>query len=344
MSNLDLPRAEESAMSTYSTPCLLVNKPDHVALSRYDIPPLMPNEVLIDIEVSGISPGTELREMSVYGKQTSRPFVPGYAAVGRVVAASPGQDAWIGRRVFTGGTRSVAPFEKRWGGHVARAVTPIERLVPLPDLVDTESAALTKIAAIALHGLRHARVSTGDRLIVVGLGVIGQCSARLAVTTGASVWALDTSAERVRRAREAGLEASVVDDHTHSDLLERTAGGADVVIDTTGVPQVLTTSTRLLRGTDWGSHETTGPRLVIQGSFAADFRLVYDDLFQREATVLIPRDNMHADLVEVIGHLNDRRLTLADLISATVEPRQAQDLYQLLQQDTSILTGCIRWS
>lgn len=326
-----------------NTPCLLVDSPGRVTLAHCTVPEPGPDDALIEVEVSGISPGTERREMAIYDEKRSKPFVPGYALVGRVTAAGPDHQDIVGQRVFAGGTRSVHPFQRRWGGHVGTAVAAIQQLVPLPDNVTAEAASLTKVAAIALHGVQLAKVTPHDKVIVVGLGVIGQCSARLAIAAGAKVWAIDTSVQRVDLARRTGVAAHAVEPQTVSELRRLTQGGADVVIDSTGVPSVLAQSTELLRETPWGDPEAEGPRLVVQGSFAADFRLNYDEIFKREAMVLVPRDNLHIDLVGVVDRLADGRLVTADLISTMIDASDAPSFYRRLHDDASVLTGCINW-
>ncbi len=48
-----------------------------------------------------------------------------------------------------------------------------------PEKVIAQDAAFTTIAAIALHGLRIADVGPGSKVVVIGLGLIGQLAARL---------------------------------------------------------------------------------------------------------------------------------------------------------------------
>ncbi len=61
----------------------------------------------------------------------------------------------------------------------------------VPDGVPAEDAAFTTIASIALHGLRLADVGAGSKVVVLGLGLIGQLAARLAMAAGCEVAGID---------------------------------------------------------------------------------------------------------------------------------------------------------
>src|SRR5207247_2506824 len=58
---------------------------------------------------------------------------------------------------------------------------------PVPDGVAPEDAAFATIAAIALNGLRQADLGPGSRVVVIGLGLLGQLTARLALAAGCEV-------------------------------------------------------------------------------------------------------------------------------------------------------------
>ena len=69
---------------------------------------------------------------------------------------------------------------------------------PVPDGVAASDAAFTTIASIALHGLRLAEVGPGSKVVVVGLGLIGQLAARLAMAAGCDVAGIDPAAHTRR--------------------------------------------------------------------------------------------------------------------------------------------------
>jgi predicted dehydrogenase/threonine dehydrogenase-like Zn-dependent dehydrogenase len=131
-----------------------------------------------------------------------QPVLLGYASAGTVVAL--GQDVaglQPGDRVACAG-----------GGHAIHgdfAVIPKNLIALLPDSVDFESGAFATLGAIALHGLRLGRMQVGDRVAVIGLGLLGMLAVGLARAAGADVFGVDLDEGRVQLARQAGARAHV---------------------------------------------------------------------------------------------------------------------------------------
>src|SRR6185436_13515201 len=105
--------------------------------------------------------------------------------------------------------------------------------VRVPVGVRMEDAAFATVGAIAMHGLRTGGVSLGDRVLVIGLGLLGQIATRLCVAAGAHVFGVDPRPDRTRMALESGAEIT-------ENALDRAAAlsvhswsggrGADVVL------------------------------------------------------------------------------------------------------------------
>jgi threonine dehydrogenase-like Zn-dependent dehydrogenase len=101
---------------------------------------------------------------------------------------------------------------------------------------------LSDVLPTAWQAVAYADVPAGGTVAVLGLGPIGQMSARIARHLGASqVFGVDLVGERLEMARRHGAEAINLDDHDdHDDLTgelrERTGGrGPDAVIDAVGM-------------------------------------------------------------------------------------------------------------
>ena len=295
----------------------------------YDLRDPRAGEVLVEVALSGVSPGTELR--AIAGKQPGAdgPFVGGYAAVGTVVA---GEAAWTGRRVFAGGSDDCGPFKRLWGGHQSHAIRAAARLTPLPDGLDFRDAALGKLAAIALHGARLVPDPAGRDAAVIGLGAIGQFSARSLAALGADVVAVDRSPSRVEAARAGGVEAVLADDRPLVEVLrDRLPDGAEVVVDATGSPAVAAQAVGLARAEPWGQVTDRRPVYVVQGSLHGAMQFDYLAAFERELTVLVPRDMVAADLADALAMLADGRLSAAGVLGDAVPPEEAADVYERLR-------------
>jgi threonine dehydrogenase-like Zn-dependent dehydrogenase len=133
-----------------------------------------------------------------------QPMPLGYSSAGTIVALGEGLQGYqVGQRVACAG-----------GGYAVHAeynVVPQNLLAALPDGVDFESAAFTTLGAIAMHGFRLAEAQIGERVAIIGLGLLGLLSAAIAMAAGCRVLGIDLEPQRVDLARQMGAEAVVRD-------------------------------------------------------------------------------------------------------------------------------------
>lgn len=165
-----------------------------------------------------------------YPVPIERPYVSGQEAVGIVEAASPGLEAWIGKRVM-GFTPQ--PF----GSFAPRAVMFPPVVYEVPDsLADTDAAGFVIPAHTAYHAVhRRGGVKEGETVLVLGAaGGVPSSAVQLCAAAGARVIAVAGGAEKVAFCRELG--AHVVIDHQQEDfvaavLREVGAGAIDAIVD-----------------------------------------------------------------------------------------------------------------
>jgi len=132
-------------------------------------------------------------------------------------------DIHLGDRVAYGGEGT---------GHAESIVTGRNLVARIPDGVSFEHAAFATLGAIALNGVRTAQVGVGDRVAIIGLGLVGQLTVQLARVQGAQVIAIDLRLPRVRLALESGADYGIGGGPSlSSQVAAVTEGkGADVVI------------------------------------------------------------------------------------------------------------------
>ncbi len=198
------------------------------------VPSLRPGTALVRTAASLVSAGTErtlvdFAEKSWLGKARARPDLArqlidkarregllntyeaarsrleeplplGYSSAGTVERVGEGLlDVQVGQRVAcAGGGYAV---------HAEFALVPQNLMVPVPDRVPLEQAAFATLGAIAIHGFRLAECRLGDRVAVIGLGLLGQLMVRIASAAGCHVCGVDIAPERVEMARQAGVLA-----------------------------------------------------------------------------------------------------------------------------------------
>ncbi len=322
---------------------IVFERPNQVGLGEFAMREPLAGELLVKTEYSCVSPGTELR--CLRGEEAaagSFPLIPGYATVGRVVEAGAGVEIAPGTAVYCLGTSYAGPFGSFSAGHLSCGIVAAAAAVPLPAGLALRDAVPAVLGAIALHGRTLLPEVKGKRVLVVGLGVIGQFSARLFQLAGAEVTACDRSPQRVRLAAAAGLHALCP--AGDQPVVE---GGAQIVVDATGSPTAL----------DWAVGQACIPAwnpaggyaepvwLVVQGSYPATVEVDYQAAFRRELRLLFPRSVTYADIAETMQLVRDGRLRCADLLSFESRPEDAPAAYaRLAAGDGDCLTAVFNWA
>jgi predicted dehydrogenase len=226
-------------------------------ISDVPVPVPLAGQALVKVSASLVSAGTErmlveFAEKSLLGKARSRPdqfkqlldkvksdgVIPaiqyafnrldqpmplGYSSAGTIVALGEGMEGFkAGQRVACAG-----------GGYAVHAeynVVPRNLLTLLPDTVDFESGAFTTLGAIALHGFRLAEPQVGERVAVIGMGLLGLLTAQIAASAGCRVFGIDTNPERTSLAGQFGIAACDRESAVEQGLAFTAQRGFDSVI------------------------------------------------------------------------------------------------------------------
>ncbi|MBI4219814.1 MAG: bi-domain-containing oxidoreductase, partial [Chloroflexi bacterium] len=131
------------------------------------------------------------------------PILLGYSSAGEVIETGPDVTRFRpGDRVACAGS-GVA-------GHVEIALAPVNLCAPVPEGVTYEEASFVAIGGIALEAVRMGRVTLGERVVVIGLGLIGQIAVRLLGAAGCHVFGIDRDRQKIDLAMRSGAEASAV--------------------------------------------------------------------------------------------------------------------------------------
>ena len=117
--------------------------------------------------------------------------------------------------------------------HAERDVVPQLLCAQVPEAIDAEYACFATLGAVALHGFRRSEAVVGSRVAIIGLGLIGQLTARIAVASGCRVFGIDFDQNLGALAVGAGAEFAHRDEVDHDGLW---AGRADAVLICASAP------------------------------------------------------------------------------------------------------------
>jgi NADPH:quinone reductase len=227
------------------------------ALALVDIPEPEPSHmltpgsgVLIDVHAAGVAFPEVLQTRGEYQFKPPLPFVPGSEVGGVVRSAPDGAAVTVGDRVAAC---------CMLGGFAEVAVAPEFLTFRLPEQLDFEQGAglvfnyHTAYFSLKLRG----RLAERESVLVHGAaGGIGTATLQIAKGLGARTFAVVSSDEKERIAREAGADEVVRSDGPWKDeVKELSGGGVDVIIDPVGGDR-FTDSLRSLR---------EGGRIVVVG-------------------------------------------------------------------------------
>jgi NADPH2:quinone reductase len=225
--------------------CSRYGTPDDLELADIADPEPGPGEAVVRIEAAALNFFDTLIIAGKYQTKPAMPFSPGAEFAGTVERLGDGVTSLaVGDRVLAC---------SGYGAARERIAIAAEKLIPIPDAVDSERAAgLCVTYGTTLHALKdRARLKGGETLAVLGAsGGVGIAAVELGKLMGARVIACASSAEKIAFARERGADETI--NYAKEDLreaLRRVTGGkgADVIYDPVGGPY----SEPALRGTAW---------------------------------------------------------------------------------------------
>jgi predicted dehydrogenase/threonine dehydrogenase-like Zn-dependent dehydrogenase len=182
--------------------------------------PDLVRRVIRNVQRDGLKPSID----KVFAKLDT-PIPLGYSLAGEVIEVGRGVTGWaVGDRIACAGAGLA--------NHADYNSVPKNLSVPIPAAVDDEDASFVTLGAIALQGVRLAAPTLGEKIVVMGLGLIGLLTVQLLKANGCRVLGFDPNADRADLARQLGADVAIAD-----GLAETMAGftggvGADAAIIT----------------------------------------------------------------------------------------------------------------
>ena len=317
-----------------------------VEVETFTLPLVGDDEVLVETECTLISPGTEraflLGLPNAQGRYPSR---PGYSNIGRVVEV--GQtvtDCEIGDRVAS------------TQGHTSHFVTAPSRLLKIASTdMPADEAVFFNLGAIALQGVRKARIELGEATLVLGQGLIGLLALQLSKLSGAlPVIAADLTDSRLEISKSMGADYTFNPEDTDfsEQLGDATQGnGLAVVIEATGHPDAISTALEVA-GRD--------ARVVLLASTRGETPSVnfYRDVHKKGLMLygahnsIRPRQEsspnfwtLEDDSLLLLSLIAQKRFDVVPLISHRIPGEDAPQAYQrLMEWNPGLLGVVLQWN
>lgn len=305
------------------TVAVVLEEPEQLSLSRIELLPVQDDDVVVDVEWSGISTGTERLLWSgrmPHFPGMGYPLVPGYESVGRIASAGPRSGRRVGERVFVPGSRGFKDVRGLFGGAASRLVVAGNRAVAVDENLG-EQGILLALAATAQHALASGREPAD---LIVGHGVLGRLLARIAVAAGGSPVVWETRADRSGDAR--GYRVVNPADDTRKDYR--------AIYDVSGDGSLLDQLIARL---------SPGGEVVLAGFYSEPLLFSFPPAFMREARLRVAAEWREPDLHAVKALIQSGALSLDGLITHRAPATSASEAYRTAFQDSSCLKMVLDW-
>ncbi len=261
-------------------------------LTDVEVPDPGPGEVQVRVEAAGIC-GTD-RHLFHGEFPCTPPVTLGHEFSGLVTAVGTGVAVPLGTRVTCDPNTPCMSCDPclrgrvnlcenhsatgitRDGGFAPYAVFPAHKAIALPDDLHPHYGAFCEPLACTIHGLDMAAPLPGERVIILGGGVIGLLALQLARAAGAEVLLITRHPDKRHLAITLGAVATAA---SPTEALKLWPKGADVVLECAGVVETVEAAPALTRA---------GGRIVILGVLAKGQRVMIEpfDLLFREIQLL----------------------------------------------------------
>jgi 3-hydroxyethyl bacteriochlorophyllide a dehydrogenase len=309
------------------TLAVVLEQPERLALREFVLPDPGEADVVVAVDWTGISAGTE--RLLWTGRMPAfpgmgYPLVPGYETCGRVIAAGAAAGHAVGDHVFLAGARCYGETRALFGGAASRIVLEGAKATAVRQDLGAE-ATLLALAATAYHAAWGSGGTAPD--LIVGHGGLGRLLARLTVALAPDapppvVW--ETNPRRQGGARGYPV-LDPVEDPRHDYRTICDMSGANGIVD-----QLV-------------ARLAPGGEIVLAGFYAEPVAFDFPPAFRREARLRCAAEWRPADLAAVAGLVNAGTLDLGGLVTHRVAVADAASAYRTAFDDIDCVKMTLDW-
>ena len=308
------------------TKAVVMSEPGSLSIQPVDLKSPSKEDVVIEINYSGISTGTE--KLFYNGKMPQfpgmgYPLVPGYESTGEVVQAPKDSNLKIGDMVFVPGADCYSGSVKSlFGGAARMIISAPNRLIKIDSSMGC-SGALFALAATA----RHAIAGFGNKMpdVIVGHGVLGRLLARLVILAGEKppiVWEKNI----LRHSGATDYEVVLPEYDERSDY--------DCIFDVSGDSEILDSLIGRVR---------KGGEVVLAGFYPDRLGFGFAQAFLKEVSLRVSAEFTPDDVEPTKLLIEDGSLSFDGLISNVSSAKEANEAYNIAFNNAECLKMVLDW-
>jgi 3-hydroxyethyl bacteriochlorophyllide a dehydrogenase len=308
------------------TKAVVMSEPGSLSIQPVDLKSPSKEDVVIKINYSGISTGTE--KLFYNGKMPQfpgmgYPLVPGYESTGEVVQAPKDSNLKIGDMVFVPGADCYSGSVKSlFGGAAQMIISSPNRLIKIDPTMGCNGA-LFALAATA----RHAIAGFGNKMpdVIVGHGVLGRLLARLVILAGEKppiVWEKNI----LRHSGATDYEVVLPEYDERSDY--------DCIFDVSGDSEILDSLIGRVR---------KGGEVVLAGFYPERLGFGFAQAFLKEVSLRVSAEFTPEDVATTKLLIEDGSLSFDGLISNVSSAKEANEAYNIAFNNAECLKMVLDW-
>ena len=308
------------------TKAVVMSEPGSLSIQPVDLKSPSKEDIVIDINYSGISTGTE--KLFYNGKMPQfpgmgYPLVPGYESTGEVVQAPKDSNLKIGDMVFVPGADCYSGSVKSlFGGAAQMIISSPNRLIKIDPTMGCNGA-LFALAATA----RHAIAGFGNKMpdVIVGHGVLGRLLARLVMLAGEKppiVWEKNI----LRHSGATDYEVVLPEYDERSDY--------DCIFDVSGDSNILDSLIGRVR---------KGGEVVLAGFYPDRLGFGFAQAFLKEVSLRVSAEFTPEDVATTKLLIEDGSLSFDGLISDVYSAKNANEAYNIAFNNAECLKMVLDW-
>ena len=308
------------------TKAVVMSEPGSLSIQPVDLKSPSKEDVVIKINYSGISTGTE--KLFYNGKMPQfpgmgYPLVPGYESTGEVVQAPKDSNLKIGDMVFVPGADCYSGSVKSLFGGAARMILCAPNRLFKIDSTRGCNGALFALAATA----RHAIAGFGNKMpdVIVGHGVLGRLLARLVILAGEKppiVWEKNI----LRHSGATDYEVVLPEYDERSDY--------DCIFDVSGDSEILDSLIGRVR---------KGGEVVLAGFYPDRLGFGFAQAFLKEVSLRVSAEFTPEDVATTKLLIEDGSLSFDGLISNVSSAKEANEAYNIAFNNAECLKMVLDW-